>query len=57
MDITPPLESANQKGFNTISEGCTTPPREATRVVKSMTQKTNQIKYYKVSISCLYLIN
>jgi len=32
-------------------------PKEVIRAIRVVTQKANQIKYHKVSISCLYLIN
>jgi hypothetical protein len=57
VDITLSLERAHREDFNTNAKNCMTTPREAARVVTATTPKANQIKYLKVSLSYLYLIN
>jgi hypothetical protein len=50
-------KSANKDGSSVAAKGCTNTLKEATYVVRAVTLKANQIKYYEANISCLYLIN
>jgi len=55
IDTAPPQKKTHQDGSNTIVKGCTTTLKEVAYPVRATNQKANQIKYYEVSILCLYL--
>ena len=57
MDITSLPEKACQYVFDVNVKGYMMTPKKIARAVKVIMRKTNQAKYHKVSISCLYLIN
>jgi hypothetical protein len=42
---------------NTVVKGYTTTLKEVGRIVRTTTREANQIKYHKLNISYLYLIN
>jgi hypothetical protein len=55
--MAPPPKRTRQDSSNDVTKGYTITPKETACDVKETTKKTNQIKYYEVNISCLYLIS
>jgi hypothetical protein len=57
VDTTSLPERAHRDDSNATKKGRTMTPKEKVRAIRATTQKANQIKYHRVSISCLYLSN
>ena len=56
-DTTSPPKKVYLDDYNDVVKGCLMIPKEVEHTVKVTPCKANQIKYNKVKITCLYLIN
>jgi hypothetical protein len=53
----PTTRKSSLRYFKVIAKGCMMTLKEVAHPAKATTLKVNQIKYYKLSILCLHLIN